>query len=285
MTPVTHNPPSTTPSTHLWSKYGHVLSMGIQNTLVYRTNFLFRAAFGLVPLAATLFLWEAIYADKPAGAAIGAYTLAQMVSYYLLVTVVDSITAVAEDDWQIAADIKDGAVSQFLLKPLDFLAYRLCLYLSGRVIYTSVALIPVAFFLFFQREYLVGPAESLGWVLALLSVLMAGLLQFFIAYTVALLSFWVLDVSTFIFIQFAFEFLASGHLFPLDILPDGLHRLLLWSPYPYLLYFPVGVYLGRIQGAELWQGFALQLAWVVVAFLIARFVWSRGLRKYTAVGG
>jgi ABC-2 type transport system permease protein len=285
MTPVTHNPPSTTPSTHLWSKYGHVLSMGIQNTLVYRTNFLFRAAFGLVPLAATLFLWEAIYADKPAGAAIGAYTLAQMVSYYLLVTVVDSITAVAEDDWQIAADIKDGAVSQFLLKPLDFLAYRLCLYLSGRVIYTSVALIPVAFFLFFQREYLVGPAESLGWVLALVSVLMAGLLQFFIAYTVALLSFWVLDVSTFIFIQFAFEFLASGHLFPLDILPDGLHRLLLWSPYPYLLYFPVGVYLGRIQGAELWQGFALQLAWVGVAFLIARFVWSRGLRKYTAVGG
>jgi ABC-2 type transport system permease protein len=285
MTPVTHNPTPTTPSTHLWSKYGHVLSMGIQNTLVYRTNFLFRAAFGLVPLAATLFLWEAIYADKPAGAAIGAYTLAQMVSYYLLVTVVDSITAVAEDDWQIAADIKDGAVSQFLLKPLDFLAYRLCLYLSGRVIYTSVALIPVAFFLFFQREYLVGPAESLGWVLALVSVLMAGLLQFFIAYTVALLSVWVLDVSTFIFIQFAFEFLASGHLFPLDILPDGLHRLLLWSPYPYLLYFPVGVYLGRIQGAELWQGFALQLAWVGVAFLIARFVWSRGLRKYTAVGG
>ena len=285
MTPVTHNPLPTTPSTHLWSKYGHVLSMGIQNTLVYRTNFLFRAAFGLVPLAATLFLWEAIYADKPAGAAIGAYTLAQMVSYYLLVTVVDSITAVAEDDWQIAADIKDGAVSQFLLKPLDFLAYRLCLYLSGRVIYTSVALIPVAFFLFFQREYLVGPAEPLRWILAPLSVLMAGLLQFFIAYTVALLSFWVLDVSTFIFIQFAFEFLASGHLFPLDILPDGLHRLLLWSPYPYLLYFPVGVYLGRIQGADLWQGFALQLAWVGVAFLIARFVWSRGLRKYTAVGG
>lgn len=267
------------------SRYAHVLSMGIQNTLVYRTNFLFRAAFGLVPLAATLFLWRAIYADKPAGSPIGAYTLAQMVSYYLLVTVVDAITAVAEDDWQIAADIKDGAVSQFLLKPLDYLTYRLCLYLSGRVIYTSVALIPVAFFLFFQREFLVAPAGPLTWVLMPLSLLMAALLQFLIAYTVALLSFWVMDVSTFIFIQFAFEFLASGHLFPLDILPESLHRLLLWTPYPYLLYFPVGVYLGRIQGPDLWQGFCLQAAWVVAAFLIARFTWSRGLRKYTAVGG
>ncbi len=289
MNPVSSSPDALAPATAaragLLRKYAHVLSMGIQNTLVYRANFLFRAAFGLVPLTATLFLWEAIYAGRPAGTAIGAYTLAQMVSYYLLVTVVDAITAVAEDDWQIAADIKDGAVSQFLLKPLDYLAYRLCLYLSGRVIYTTVALIPVAIFLFFQRGYLVGPADPWSWVLTPLSVLLAGLLQFLIAYTVALLSFWVLDVSTFIFIQFAFEYLASGHLFPLDILPDALHRLILWSPYPYLLYFPVGVYLGRIQGADLWRGFGLQVAWVVAAFLIARFTWSRGLRKYTAVGG
>ena len=64
MTPVTNDPIPVTPSADLWNKYAHVLSMGIQNTLVYRTNFLFRAAFGLVPLAATLFLWEAIYADK-----------------------------------------------------------------------------------------------------------------------------------------------------------------------------------------------------------------------------
>jgi ABC-2 type transport system permease protein len=267
------------------SRYAHVLSMGIQNTLVYRTNFLFRAAFGLVPLAATLFLWQAIYADKPAGSPIGAYTLAQMVSYYLLVTVVDAITAVAEDDWQIAADIKDGAVSQFLLKPLDYLTYRLCLYLSGRVIYTSVALIPVAFFLFFQREFLVAPAGPLTWVLMPLSLLMAALLQFLIAYTVALLSFWVMDVSTFIFIQFAFEYLASGHLFPLDILPPALHRALMWTPYPYLLYFPVEVSLGRLAGGDLGRGLAVQAGWVVLAFLLARFVWSRGLRRYTAVGG
>ena len=54
-----------------------------------------------------------------------------MISYYLLTTVVDALTAVNEDDWQIAADIKDGNISQFLLKPIDYLWYRLCLFLSG----------------------------------------------------------------------------------------------------------------------------------------------------------
>jgi ABC-2 type transport system permease protein len=266
-------------------KYLHVLGLGIQNTLVYRVNFLFRAAFGLIPLAGTLFLWKAIYAGKEPGAVLGGYTLAQMISYYLLVTVVDAVTAVAEDDWQIAADIKDGAVSQFLLKPMDYLAYRLCLYGSGRAVYTTMALIPVALFILFQREHFVGPSDVPTLACALLSVVMAGILQFFIAYTVALMAFWVLDVSTFIFIQFAFEYLASGHLFPLDILPAALQRLILLTPYPYLLYFPVGVYLGQIRGADLWRGFATQAAWVVAAFVIARVMWARGLRKYTAVGG
>ena len=266
-------------------KYFHVFSLGIQNTLVYRVNFLFRAAFGLVPLAGTLFLWRAIYAGKEPGAVLGGYTLAQMISYYLLVTVVDAVTAVAEDDWQIAADIKDGQVSQFLLKPMDYLGYRLCLYGSGRAIYTTMALIPVAIFILFQRQHFVLPTDSATLGVAVLSVVLAGILQFFIAYTVALLAFWVLDVSTFIFIQFAFEYIASGHLFPLDILPAALHRLILLTPYPYLLYFPVGVYLGQIRGAALLQGLAMQVFWVLAAFGIARWMWSRGLRKYTAVGG
>src|SRR5256885_14178405 len=68
-------------------KYWHVINIGIQNTLVYRVNFLFRATFALIPLAAVLFLWRAIYAGKESGDEVAGYTLAQMTSYYLLVTI------------------------------------------------------------------------------------------------------------------------------------------------------------------------------------------------------
>jgi ABC-2 type transport system permease protein len=64
-------------------KYLHVLSIGIQNQLVYRVNFLFRACFGLLPLIATISLWRAVYAGKEGD--VGGYTLAQMISYYLVV--------------------------------------------------------------------------------------------------------------------------------------------------------------------------------------------------------
>ena len=72
-------------------KYFHVFNIGIQNTLVYRVNFLFRSLFGLIPLMATISLWRAIYAGKQSDVA--GYTLAQMISYYLIVTIVDALIA------------------------------------------------------------------------------------------------------------------------------------------------------------------------------------------------
>jgi viologen exporter family transport system permease protein len=266
-------------------KYLHVLNIGVQNNLTYRFNFLARTLFGLIPLIAVLYVWRTIYAGKGAGSTIGAYSLAGMISYYLIVTVVDALTAVNEDDWQIAADIKDGNISQFLLKPIDYLVYRLCLFVSGRLTYLAVAALPLALFIFAFRKYFLLPpnAFTLGWFLV--STALTALLQFFSSYTMAMLAFWVLEVSTFIFILFAFEYIASGHLFPLDILPSGLEHALYFTPFPYQLYFPVSIYMGRTTGNELIRGLLIQGGWVVIAYGLARFAWNRGIKKYSAVGG
>ena len=260
-----------------------MLKIGVQNTLVYRINFLFRALFGLIPLMATISLWRAIYAGRQTE--IAGYSIAEMTSYYLVVTIVDALTAVSDDDWQIAADIKDGNISQFLIKPIDYLSYRLCLFGAGRLIYTAVASLPVAVFILVQRRYFVLPADAptLGWFL--ISVALTALLQFFISYSMALLAFWLLEVSTLIFILFAFEYIAGGHLFPLDILPPALAQVLNFTPFPYQLFFPVSIYVGKTTGAALYQGLAIQAFWVMAAYLGARLIWQRGIRKYAAVGG
>ncbi len=264
-------------------KYWHVIKIGFENTLVYRVNFFFRAGFGLIPLLATIYLWQTIYRGQKADVA--GYSLAGMISYYLLVTIVDTLTAVNEDDWQIAADIKDGNISQFLLKPINYLAYRLCLFFSGKIIFTAASLLPVGIFIFCLRQYFVAPAGGMALAGFVLSTALAGLLQFFMSYTLALLAFWLLEVSTVIFISFAFEYIAGGHVFPLNILPPALAAALNCTPFPYVLFFPVSVYLGQAQGAALWRGLALQAGWTLFFYLVARAVWRRGIRKYSAVGG
>ncbi|MEY4386809.1 MAG: hypothetical protein RLY20_2092 [Verrucomicrobiota bacterium] len=276
---------------HVWfnapgamQKYWHVINIGIQNNLAYRVNFLARALFGLIPLTAMLYLWRAIYAGK-GDSSVAGFSLAQMISYYLIVQIVDAFTAVNEDDWQIAADIKDGNISQFLLKPVNYLWYRLCLFFAGRVTYLTVAAIPLALFIGWHHANFVLPQSFGHLVLFALSLVLTALLQFLMSYAMASLAFWLQEVSTFIFIFYAFEYLASGHLFPLDVLPPGLRTVMLYSPFPYQLYFPVSIYMGKASHDALWFGFAMQLLWVSIAYGIARLVWSRGLKKYSAVGG
>jgi ABC-2 type transport system permease protein len=266
-------------------KYWHVVGIGIQNSLTYRFNFLARTVFGLIPLIAILYVWKTIYAGNGSGSTVGSYSLPEMISYYLLSAIVDALTAVNEDDWQIAADIKDGNISQFLLKPIDYLWYRLCLFLSGRLTYMVVAVVPLSLFILYLHRYFVLPSTWTAFACFLCSTVLTALLQFFTSYAMAMLAFWVLEVSTFIFILFAFEYIASGHLFPLDILPPAIQKVLFFTPFPYQLYFPISVYMGKTTGAELAKGFFIQACWVVAAYFIARFAWARGIKKYSAVGG
>jgi len=266
-------------------KYWHVIGVGIQNNLTYRVNYLTRTLFSFIPLFAMLSLWRTIYHGKEPGSALGGYTQAQMIFYYLMVAVVDVLTAVNEDDWQIAADIREGNINQFLLKPIDYLWYRLCLFFSGRIAFISMASVPLAVFIFCFREYFVAPAGGAACFAFPVALLFTALLQFFISYTMAMLAFWLLEISTFIFILFAFEYVASGHLFPLDLLPPVVERALWFTPFPSMLYTPIGIYMGKIAGGEVPRCLALQLAWVIIGYWVARLAWRRGIKKYAAFGG
>lgn len=265
------------------TKYLSVFTTGLQNTFVYRWNFLLRSLFGLVPLGATVFIWRALFDAR--GEDIHGYDFGQMVFYFLLILLVDNLVTPTEDEWQIAGEIRDGQINHFLSKPIDYLSYRASLFLSARLLYTVVTIVPVAAAFAWFHEFITLPKDLLTWPLAGLSLIMAGAIQFLLAYSLAMLAFWILEVSTIVFILYSFEYYFSGRLFPLDILPGWIEFILRLLPFPYELYFPVAVFLERVQGKELWSGLAMQAAWVLISFGAARLMWARGIRKYESVGG
>jgi ABC-2 type transport system permease protein len=145
--------------------------------------------------------------------------------------------------------------------------------------------VPLAVFIFCFREYFVGPANATALPAFVISLVLTALLQFFISYTMAMLAFWLLEISTFIFILFALEYLASGHLFPLDLLPPVIGHALFFTPFPSMLYVPIAIYMGKIAGTAIWFGLLVQLLWLLLAYVAARFMWRRGVKKYSAFGG
>lgn len=257
--------------------------IGIQNTFVYRWNFLLRSIFGIVPLIGTVFLWQAVFATR--GGAIEGYDYSAMIFYFLLSVFVDQLITPTEDEWQIAAEIRDGKISAYLTKPMNFLGYRVALYLSYRLLYISIVFVPIVILAWIFREHLQFPQHGVTWLAFAVSTLMAAGIQFLICYSLAMIAFWVLEISTIIFILYSFEYFLSGHVFPLDIMPHWLQGFVKWSPFSYELFFPVQVCMERITGAALVHGLCIQAGWLVVAYVTARVLWHRGVQKYQAVGG
>lgn len=264
-------------------KYWKVFDIGLQNTFVYRWNFLLRSLFGIVPLAGTVFIWRAIFEAR--GASIGGYEFSTMLFYFLLTILVDNLVTPTEDEWQIAADIRDGRISSFLIKPMSYLAYRLSLYASYRVLYTAVTIVPVGIVFWWFREHLHFPQHFWTWLAFAAALTMAGLIQFFLAYALAMLAFWILEISTVVFILYSFEYFLSGQIFPLDIMPSWLQGFVRWSPFTYELFFPVQVFMERMSAEIILQGLAIQAGWVMIMWAVAAGMWRAGVQQYQAAGG
>ena len=90
-----------------------------------------------------------------------------------------------------------------------------------------------------------------------------------------------------------FQYLLSGHMFPLDMLagvPTGIAGVSLadvvrWLPFQYTAYFPASVWLGKVQGWELIGALLLEVVWLVVAIVACRLAWQWGTRRYSGFGG
>ncbi len=262
--------------------YRRVFAIGLQDTFVYRWNFLLRSFFSIIPLIGTVFVWRAVCEQ---GEGLTSYNLSAVVFYFVGVMVVDNLASPTEDEWRIAAEIREGQISALLTKPINHLLYRLSLFGAYRFLYSLVTFPVVACVLWGLRTHLQFPQHLLTWPLFILAVCGSALIQFFIAYSLAMLAFWVLEVSTFIFILYSFEYFLSGHVFPLDLLSPRLQTLLQWTPFPYEVFFPVQVLLERLDTANLQKSFGLQFLWVCITATAARFLWHRGVRKYQAAGG
>ena len=264
-------------------KYLKLLDISLQNTVVYRWNFLLRSLFEVVPLVGTVYLWRALFASR--GQPIAGYDFGDMIYYFLLTLLVSNLVTPADDDWQIAADIREGQLNALLIKPVNYLAYRISLFLGNRATHTAVTLPFVLLIFACFHQYIRWPHHTATWFWTVLSVGMAAFLQFFLTYTIALLAFWLLEISTVIFIVLSFEYFLSGHLFPLDLTPHWFQAVALWLPFTYELFFPVAIFLEKTNGAALYTGLLIQAGWVLLAWLAGRAMWSRGLRHYGAFGG
>lgn len=252
-----------------------MLRVGMAEMIAYRAEMVVWILTSTLPLV-MLALWSAAVE----GGAIQGMGSTEIGRYFAATLVVRQVTG-AWVVWELNQMIRTGSLSPQLLRPVNPLLFNLAETLAAIPIRLAV-LLPLLLLLVWSRPELVflpGPtAALLGGISMLLALALAWLVQVIFG----LLAFW-LDQSTGLFnLWFAAWGLLSGYLVPLSLLPSGLLAVARYLPFAASLSIPVELLTesGRC-GPEM---LAVQLGWVALAGLLARWLWHRGLRRYGAVG-
>ena len=66
-----------------------------------------------------------------------------------------------------------------------------------------------------------------------------------------MMAFWILEISTIVFIVYSFEYFLGGQMFPLDIMPPAIQEVMKWLPFYYELFCPIAIFKERLNGAEI----------------------------------
>ena len=263
-------------------KYRQAFLLGLQSNLVYRVNFAVRGFFSLFHLAVVFILWGAAFAHTPS---IGGFNFSQTLTYFLVMLVMQFFVGAFNEDYQISEDIRNGLINQFLLKPINYFLYRFSIFVAARLVTGSLILLPLLVALPLLHDYISLPDETWRFALVVPAMALSAVIQFSIAYCFGLLTFWFLEIQGFIILSMAIESLLGGQMFPLDLMPAWIFRIAQYLPFYYQTYFPTAIFTGRIDLASTLSGFGIQFFWVLVLLGVNQLLWTRGLRRHTAVGG
>ena len=261
-----------------------VLRICLEERLVYRGDFALGTLMRFLPIVTQVFLWAAIFAARD-NASIMGYRYEEFVAYYLLTMVSRAFSSMPGLASGIALTIRNGEIKKYLIQPIDMLGFLLLSRMAHKLVYYGVAVGPFALVFFLCRDYFAGWPDPTTLGAFGLSLVLAFLLGFFLEATIGMIGFWFLEVSSLLFVYMLFNFFFSGHMFPIDMLPGPWRSLVEFIPLHYLAYFPAAVFLGKIQGAALVQGLAVEAAWVVFFMLASRAAFAGGVRRYSAFGG
>jgi ABC-2 type transport system permease protein len=265
-----------------------VLRISLEERLVYRGDFALGTLMRFLPLVTQVFLWGAIFeavSSTTGVSTVAGYTYGEMVAYYLLTQVSRAFSSMPGLATNIALQVRNGEIKKYLVQPVDLIAFLLLNRLAHKLVYYVVAAGPFALVFFLCRGFFSGWPDAVTLLAFAASLVMSFLLGFFMEATLGMLGFWFLEVSSLLFVYMLFSFFLSGHMFPIDMLPGHWATFVRALPLQYLAYFPAAVFLGKIQGADLVWGLAVQVAWVVLFIVTCRVTFHRGVKRYSGYGG
>lgn len=262
-------------------KYWIAYQIALQETLQRRSTLIMDRLGGFAVIVSLYAFWTALIGVKPTFLG---YTRGEMLTYVLALNILRSFVFTGRG-WQLVGEISSGRISSYIIRPLHYYGYALSLDMAQKTVHVAASAVEVALLAVLTGGELFLPRAPETWLMFGVAVILSSLLFFFFEFMVSCLAFWTSESGGPLFCFELFLQFAAGAFFPLDVLPLALRRLLEMTPFPYMVYFPVRVFLEKVSPAEALRLLGMETLWLAAVFTAAMMTWKNGLRTYEAEGG
>jgi ABC-2 type transport system permease protein len=212
----------------------------------------------------------------------GQFPLSSMefVRYFLAVFLVRQLTVVWVI-WEFEKEVIQGLLSPKLLQPLDPVWHHVAGHLGERLARLPFVLgLMTLGFVLYPHSFWLPSLQDL--VVFTIVIIITFTLRFLIQYTFALFAFWTERASAIEQFWLIFYVFLSGLVAPLEVFPPTLKSILMWTPFPYMVHFPSAILVGL--PVNVGQGILVMGLWVLIFWLINRWLWKKGLSQYSGMG-
>lgn len=242
--------------------------------LEYRAELLFWVLSGTLPL-----ILMGVWVEASQTGQFGLSSI-DFIRYFLAVFLVRQFTVVWVI-WEFEREVVEGKLSFRLLQPLDPGWHHLASHFAERFARLPFAVLLVGLFFWLYPQAIWVPSLT-NVLLCLFTLLLAFILRFVTQYTFSMFAFWLERAYAIEQFWFLFYLFLSGMIAPLEVFPPLMREIVMWTPFPYMINFPASILIGLPVNVE--RGLLIMIDWIIIFWLLNRWLWKKGLKHYSGMG-
>jgi len=254
-----------------------------------KKSFLSRSAYrfdhfmGILNTCLQIFIFWEIYKALYGGREeVDGITLTMVATNFILSMGLKAVFCV--DDYFLPNKVWDGSIANEFLRPVSF---------RGRMLAENFgsALFKVIFHFFpalILSVLLIGINPPKNGVMLLLFFVSAGLgygVLWTLSFAVQAAAFWAINIWSLATLKDLLVNVFSGTMIPLWFMPVWMYELLAFTPFPYIYFTPVQIYLGQLSYGEIGRQCCIQVIWIAIIHLLGSILWHKGQKKLVVQGG
>jgi len=185
--------------------------------------------------------------------------------------------------FEMIMQIRQGFMNQYIVKPISFFSYNLMNFIGTNILYyIPYTILIIALPIIFSDLIFINFIQIPFFILA---VIMSIYLSYSIYFFMVCFAFWFGEVRALLASYNIAMFVLAGQIVPLTFFPESYINIINYTPFPYLIYFPVET--AMLQEFYFYQWFILfckGILWCIFMRLLSGILYSIGIRRYEAYG-